>query len=208
VSRTPASGGARGEHGHVLPAREHGPGLTWWGAIFALIAAGMLLACILFAYAFLSALDGGWPPAGVPRPAMGLPAVATAVLLVSVLPALVVARAGVQGRPSLLQGAAAGAVLLGIVHLALQTSTYTALPMAPDEHAYGSVFILLLVLHHLLLASGIVAYGIVGLQVWGAPGERLRGTVRSLALWWCGLVAFWLLIFAVLYVSPLVLGGG
>jgi cytochrome c oxidase subunit III len=207
-SHPPEPGGTRREIRHVLPAVEHGPALSWWGAIFAVIAAGMLLASILFAYAFLSLQEGGWPPDGVARPGIGIPAVGTAVLLLSVLPALAVARAGSQGRPSLLQGGAVATAVLGAVQVGLQATTYAELPMAPDEHAYGSVFLLLLILHHLLVASGIVGYLMVALQVWAAPGERLRATARSLALWWCGLVGLWLLVFATLYLSPLVLGGG
>jgi cytochrome c oxidase subunit III len=206
VSRRPEPGETRKEIQHVLPAAEHGPALTWWGAVFALIAAGMLLACILFAYAFLSLQDGGWPPPGIGRPGLPVPAIATGALLLSVLPALAAARAGTRGRGTALQGAAFGTAALGVAHIALVASTYADLPVPPDEHAYGAVSILLLILHNLLVASGVVGYVIAGLQVWAAPGERLRGTVRSLALWWCGLAALWLLVFATLYLSPFVLG--
>ncbi len=100
------------------------------------------------------------------------------------------------------------AALLGVAHLGLQASTYTDLAMQPTEGAYGSVFILLLVLHHVGVLSGVVAFLVVSLQIWDRPGERQMGSARSLGLWWQGLVAYWLVVAALLYVSPLLFGGG
>jgi cytochrome c oxidase subunit 3 len=201
-------GGTRREVQSALPAAEHGPTLSWWATILGLVAVGMLLAGLLFTYGYLSLREGGWPPAGVPRPDVALPTVAALTLLASGIPAYLGQRAATAGRPLAIQGAAAATALLGVGHLVLQAMTYRDLPMAPAEHAYGSVFILLPVMHHLLLAAGIVGYLVVMAQVWGAPGERLRGTVRALSVWWFGHVGFWALIYGTLYLSPLVLGGG
>lgn len=208
MSPPPERAGTRPEYFAVLPAEEHGPTLSWWGTILAVISVGMFLSAILFAYAFLSLRDGGWPPDGVERPDLLVPSVATVVLLASGLPAYLAQRAAKARNGLLLQVTAVGAALLGTAHIVLQVSTYTDLPMQPDEHAYGSVFILLLVLHHLLLASGVVGFVMAAVQVWGRPGERLIGTTKGLVLWWFGLLGFWVLVFATLYVSPLALGGG
>lgn len=204
----PVPGGTRREIQSVLPAVEHGPTLSWWGTILGLIAAGMMLAAVLFAYAFLSLKQGGWPPSGVERPDLLVPTVAMVVLLGGGVPAYLAQRAAKTGRPLLLQGMCAGTALAGAGHIALQVMTYGTLPMAHDEHAYGSLLILLPILHHLLLAAGVVGFVVAALQVWGRPGERLRGTVRSLSLWWFGLTGLWVLIYGTLYLSPLVLGGG
>jgi cytochrome c oxidase subunit III len=204
----PVSGGTRREVSAVLPAAPHGPTLSWWGAIMAVTAFGMVLSAILFAYAFLSAQAQGWPPAGVERPGLLLPTIGTGLLLASIAPSLAVHRFGTTGRGGPLQGACAAAALLGAGHLVLQVLTYSDLPMRPQEGAYGSVFLLMLLLHHTALLSGVVGFAILLVQTWDEPGERLMGGARGLNLWWCGLVAMWLLVYATLYLSPLVFGQG
>jgi heme/copper-type cytochrome/quinol oxidase subunit 3 len=208
ISPEPESGGTRQEIQEVLPAYPHGPTLAWWGTVMGVISYGMVLVTVLFAYAFLAALAGGWPPAGVERPDLLVPSLATVVLVLSILPAVALQRAAKTERPGFLQSAGTALAAFGAVHLLLQASTYTDLPMAPTEGAYGSVFLVTLVLHHLGLAAGMVAGLMLAVQVWDRPGERIRGGAISLALWWYGMVGFWLLVYGTLYVSPLVLVGG
>jgi heme/copper-type cytochrome/quinol oxidase subunit 3 len=204
----PEPGGTRREIAHVLPAAPHGPHLSWWGAILGLIAVGMIQSAMLFAYAFLSAQVRGWPPAGVPRPGLLWPTVATGVLLVSLLPAAAASRAARSRSAGGLQAAAVLTALLGVAHLGIQAWTYTDLPMSPTQGAYGSVFVLTLAIHHLILAAPIVGFAILAVQVWDSPGERQQGGARALALWWQVTTAYWLLVYGTLYLSPLVLGGG
>jgi heme/copper-type cytochrome/quinol oxidase subunit 3 len=210
VHRTPPPdpGDARSEFRRVLPAEPHGPHLSWWGTVMALIAVGMLLSGALFAYAFLSAQVRGWPPEGVDRPDLLWPTISTAVLLASLVPATATLMAGRRGRPAVLQSSAFLTALLGIVHLVIQGWTYTDLPMAPTEGAYGSVFVLVVAIHHLILLAGIVGLLMLAVQVWGRPGERLMGGAQGLGLWWQVSTAYWLLVYGTLYLSPLIFGGG
>lgn len=208
ASPAPEPGGTRRAVQRVLPAEPHGPTLAWWGTLLGVIAYGMALAAVLFAYAYLGALAGGWPPTDAQRPALAQPTAATAVLVAAVVPAALLQRAAKRGASGLLQSSAAALPLVGALHLVLQGLTYTDLPMPPTEGAYGSVFLLTLILHHLGLFGGMVGGLILALQVWDEAGERARGTAMALGLWWYGMVGYWLLVYATLYVSPLVFGGG
>lgn len=206
IGPEPEPGGTRREVREVLPAYPHGPTLAWWGGLMVVIAYGMVMATVLFAYAYLSARTGGWPPAGVERPDLLLPSVATVVLLAGIAPAIALHRAGKTGRGGLLQAAGAALAGLGAAHLVLQGLTYTDLPMQPTEGAYGSVFILALILHHLGVLAGAVAGVLLALQVWDRPGERTRGGATGVALWWYALLGYWVLVYATLYLSPLLFG--
>jgi heme/copper-type cytochrome/quinol oxidase subunit 3 len=207
MSPPPESGSAREAYQHVLPADPHGPHLSWWGTIMGLIAVGMMLSALLFAYAFLSAQDRGWPPPGIERPGLLWPTVATLVLLGSLVPAGAAAFAGKHARGTLLQSSAFLTAVLGAVHLGIQVWTYTDLPVDPTEHVYGSVFVLTVAIHHLILLAGLVGFLVLAVQVWDRPGERQMGGARGLALWWGVTTAYWLLVYGTLYLSPLVFGG-
>lgn len=210
LSRTPPPepDRTRSELARVLPTHPHGPQLSWWGAILGLIAVGMILSGALFAYAYLSAQVRGWPPEGVERPGLLWPTISTGVLLASLVPATAASVAAKHGRPALLQSSAFLTALLGAVHLAIQGWTYTDLPMAPTEGAYGSVFVLTVAIHHLILVAALVGFLMLAVQVWGEPDDRQMGTGRALGLWWQVSTAYWLLVYGTLYLSPLVFGGG
>lgn len=210
VHRTPAPepGGSRSEFSRVLPAQDHGPQLSWWGTIMALIAVGMVLAAVLFSYAYLMARAGGWPPAGVERPGLFWPSVSTAVLLASIVPATAGSLAAKHGRMNVIQPSAFATALLGAAHLVIQGLTYADLPMEPSQGAYGSLFLLTLIIHHLILFSGVVGFLMLAVQIWGEPGERLLGGARGLGLWWQTTAVYWLLVYGVLYLSPLVFQRG
>jgi cytochrome c oxidase subunit III len=207
-SAPPEPGGSRSEFQRVLPAAPHGPHLSWWGTIMGLISVGMMLSAALFSYAYLTVRAEGWPPAGVERPDLLWPTVATGVLLVSVAPALAAFRAGKRGLAGPLQSSAWLTAALGAAHLGIQAWTYADLPLSPTQGAYGSVFLLTLILHHLILGAGLVGFLVLGVQVWGRPGERQMGGAQALALWWVVTTGFWLLVYATLYLSPLLLAGG
>jgi cytochrome c oxidase subunit III len=204
----PRPGDARSEFQRVLPAEPHGPHLSWWGTIMALIAVGMLLSGALFAYAFLSAQVRGWPPEGVERPGLLWPTIATGVLLLSCLPAVTALLAGRRARPALLQSSSVLTAVVGAAFLAVQAWTYTDLPMAPTEGAYGSVFVLTVAIIHLAQLAGLVGFLMLAVQIWDVPGERQMGGAQGLGLWWLVTTAFWLLVYGTLYLSPLVFGGG
>jgi cytochrome c oxidase subunit III len=204
----PDPGGSRSEFARVLPAQQHGPQLSWWGTIMGLIAVGMILAATMFAYAYLMARAEGWPPAGVERPGLLWPTVATGVLLVSLVPATIASLAGKHGRGGAMQTGALATALLGVVHLVIQGLTYRDLPMDPTEGAYGSLFVLNLAVHHLILLAAIVGFLMLAVQIWGEPGERQKGGARGLGLWWQVTTVYWLGVYGLLYLSPLIFQGG
>lgn len=208
ATSAPEPGGSRPELAGALPGEPHGPQLSWWGTIMGLIAVGMVLSAALFAYAYLSAQVRGWPPGGVDRPGLLWPTISTGILVASLVPATAASLAGKHGRPALLQSSAFLTALLGIGHLGIQAWTYTDLPMAPTEGAYGSVFVLTVAIHHLILVAAVVGFLMLAVQVWDRPGERQMGGARALGLWWQVTTAYWLGVYGTLYLSPLVFGGG
>lgn len=192
-----------------LPLRRGGHALSFPGVLLGIVALSMMQATLLFTYAYLSLQQGGWPPEGVPAPDRLLPGIATAVLLASLAPAIVLHRAARRRAGTAMQAAAVAVALLGLAFVALQAWSYTGLPVAVDEHAYGSVFVVNGVVQHLFALAGAVASLVVLVQVWGSqPAPRLRSGAVGLAAYWYFVVVDWLVVATVLYVSPAFLGGG
>lgn len=191
-----------------LSLRVGAGALSWPGAVLAVLALAMFQVTLLFAYGYLSLQVGGWPPEGVEAPGWGRPALATLLLLASG-GAAVALRAAARGRSGQgVQAAALAVLVLGAAFLAVQVPGYAELPVGPAEHAYGSAFVVNVVVQHTFAVAGIFACAVV-LQVWGdEPAARVRSAAAALALYWYFVVADWLLVAAVLYGSPVLSGGG
>jgi cytochrome c oxidase subunit I+III len=192
---------------HGLPVYLSGsraPG--WWAMVFIVMVFAVFLALLVFSYFYLRARAPIWPPPGIAPPGLLLPAVNAGLLLASVVPtawALAGIRRGERTR--LLFGLAAG-FGLGAAFLALQVVEYWQLGYALHTHAYTSLYYALVGFQTLLVLGGLVMSGVV--QLWGWLGYFNRWrflAVENAALYWYFVVVCWLVVFAVVYVSPRVL---
>jgi heme/copper-type cytochrome/quinol oxidase subunit 3 len=180
--------------------------IAWTGTLLGLIALGMALSAVLFTYAYLGVLQGGWPPPERGRPPVALPALATLALLSSAPPALAIQRAAREGRGGSVQVNAVAMAALGALFLGLQALHYPQVGLDPAADAYSSAFVLIVALHHAALLAGMGAALVTALQVWSSPDARVAATAASIGLYWVANVGAWLLVAAVLYVSPFVWG--
>lgn len=192
-----------------LPLRLGGNALSWPGVLLGVLALGMVQATLLFAYGYLSLREGGWPPPGVEAPGLARPAVATLLLVASGVAAVWLHAAARRRAGVAAQAAALAVALLGAAFLAVQVPSYAELPVAADQHAYGSALLVNGVVHHAFAVAGVLAALVVIVQAWGSePHPRSRSGAAGVATYWYFVVADWLLVAAVLYVSPAFFGGG
>src|SRR5689334_10325596 len=71
----------------VLPHLVAGSkSVDWWGMVLLILTEATLFAALLSSYFYLRFLNPAWPPAGIERPELVLPSVATVILLASSLP--------------------------------------------------------------------------------------------------------------------------
>ena len=74
----------------VLDSRS----LVWWGTIVMTVVESMVFAISIAGYFYLRMLASAWPPPRIGPPALGAATVTLAILIVSVIPAILLDRAG------------------------------------------------------------------------------------------------------------------
>ncbi len=173
------------------------------GMVMALASWSMLFASLFFAYAVLRMAASVWPPEGTaPLPRL-LPAINTAVLLLS---SVVLWRGADprRERPGALRRALGLTIGLGSLFLALQLAVWVPLwrhGFRIDSGIYASIFYGLTAFHALHVLAGLVA--LVWLLRGAREGRYVSGRqnpVRLTAMFWHFVDVVWLLMFVVVYV--------
>jgi len=167
--------------------------------MFLLLASlSMLFAATLVGYAVVRLGAAEWPPPGSP-PLPGSLALSTAVLLVSSVTMARAVRALEGGRATAVRRHLAATLALGLVFVALQGVSWSALTEARPADVttlFQFTFLMLCGLHALHVLGGLVALGLVTSGAW--RGRASPAAIRHTATYWHYLDAVWLLIFAVL----------
>lgn len=173
------------------------------GMIIALGSWAMMFGALFFAYAGVRSRALMWPPAGVPRLPVALPAVNTLVLLASSVALGQGIRALQRGRRGALAPWIAGAIALGATFLGLQLVMWSDLWSAglrPSTGVYGSVFYGLTALHAVHVAAGLVVLLLVFVRaLLGRYTEHSVTNVRIPAMFWHFVDVVWVLMFFALY---------
>jgi cytochrome c oxidase subunit 3 len=182
--------------------RELGP---YVGMIVFLACWGMCFAGLFFAYAVARMnVMTSWPPPGVTRLPIAIPAINTAVLAASSLTfhrGLSAVRAGRAGSLPAWLYLTLG---LGALFLVLQTVVWVSLyraGLSPSEGIYGSVFWMLTVFHalHVLSALAVGAW-LLPKALAGKFTASKHTAVRMGAMFWHFVDAIWVLMFFSVYV--------
>ncbi|HWE34176.1 MAG TPA: cytochrome c oxidase subunit 3 [Solirubrobacteraceae bacterium] len=159
----------------------------WWGMALFLCAEATLFGTLIGSYFYLDFDAHRWPPAGIARPSVVLPFIATGVLLATSVPMWLAARAARAGARRKVMLLIAGALLVQLCYLALQILLFRhdLRHFLPKGSAYGSIYFTLLVAHHAHVLLGIVLdLAVLGfVAVRGLTDYWLTG-VRGLALYW------------------------
>ena len=130
-----------------------------WGVLLLIATEFTLFASLIATYYYLRFKDVTWPPPGVPKPEVTLPLVFTGMLLVSVLPMAGAVRAAKAARVRAAWLLLAAATVIQATYLGLQIHLFfdDLAKFAPSDSAYGSIYYVLVGLHHAHVALGIAA---------------------------------------------------
>lgn len=171
-----------------------------WGMVLFLCAEIALFGTIFGAYYYLDFNAHRWPPAGIKPESIPAPSIATAWLVLTVVPIWLAARLVRRGA----RGAAIWSILLGLVvqagYLAFQIVLYIHdfHHFRPQDTAYGSIYYTMLTLHHAHVGFGLLLDLVL---IWKLTTRGLTNywliAVRGLALYWyvvAGLAVFVLLV--------------
>jgi cytochrome c oxidase subunit I+III len=178
-------------------------GSTRLGMHLLLAADAMVLVTLLVAYYTIRGGSARWPPSGV-QVGTYIPTVLT---ITAVMSALSVAWMLSAVRQNDQRNAFAAAVLTVVLGLAMANAQWYAMTNArfgPGDHAYGTLYHLLLGYHLAHLLAGLVMVGVVAVQTLaGHYGREDHEPVRATALFWQYGNLVWLTVLTTLFLlSP------
>ena len=180
----------------------------WWGMALVVATDATIFALLLASYGYLGfAGNGPWPPPGSERPQLAIPLVGTVVLLASSAP-IAWAEAGIRrGDVRRLAIGIGIAMALSAGFVVLQAIELTRKAFAPQTNAYGSAFFTITSFHGLHVIVALLLGAVLLVRAWRGGLDRERHlAVQNVALYWHFVGAVWIVILAVLYLSPQVTG--
>jgi heme/copper-type cytochrome/quinol oxidase subunit 3 len=172
----------------VASARGRGPAANGiWGMALFLCAEVALFGTMIGSYFYLDFDSHRWPPAPIKPESIPLPSIATAWLLLTLIPVGIAARQARVGE----RIRAVWLIMLGFAaqagYLAFQIILYVDdwHRFRPQGSAYGSIYYTLLTTHHAHVAIGLLLDLLIAwkLASKGLTNYWLIG-VRGLALYW------------------------
>jgi cytochrome c oxidase subunit III len=158
----------------------------WWGMALVIATELTLFSCLIATYFYLRFKSGSWPPSGIPKPSLALPAVLTCVLIASCAPVYAAVRAATAGRRRSAWRLLLAATVLQASYLGLQIHLFThdLGSFSPQDTAYGSIYFTLLGIHHAHVAIGLALdLWLLGRIFAGLTNYRLLA-LRVIALYW------------------------
>ncbi|MBV8432407.1 MAG: heme-copper oxidase subunit III [Solirubrobacterales bacterium] len=171
----------------LVSRRRKSPANGVWGMALFLCSEITIFGTLLATYFYLESDNRRWPPAGIKPPAVTLPLIATAVLVLSAIPVWLASRSARRGARGAVLGFISLALVLQCGYLAAQVLLFRhdLNQFRPQDTAYGSIYFTLLATHHAHVLVGIlldmVVLAYVSLR--GLTNYWLTG-VRNLALYW------------------------
>ena len=157
-----------------------------WGVLLLIATEFTLFASLIATYFYLRFKDPTWPPPGVPKPEVTLPLVFTGMLVVSVVPLAGAVGAAKAARVKLAWWLFALAAALQATYLGLQIHLFVDDfdRFTPSGSAYGSIYFLLLGLHHAHVAVGLAVDAWLLTKLLGGLTNYRLLALRVISYYW------------------------
>jgi cytochrome c oxidase subunit 3 len=187
-------------HGHRPARRNTRFGNGFLGVIFFLCSEVALFGALIFAYLYLRRSLGTWPPPGIPRLEVVLPAINTVVLITSGFFCHYAYTAIKLGRQLRFMLLLLLTIVFGAAFLGGQAYEYKHLHTAINHDIFGATFFTLTGLHGAHVSLGVLA--LIAVFMLGLRGRWTRDhnfAVHGVTLYWHFVDAVWVLLFAIFY---------
>jgi len=174
-----------------------------FGMLLFILTEALLFLCLFFAYFYLSRSHPRWPME--PPPKLMLASIMLGVLVVSSGVLYWGEEAIKKRRPQTARLAVGATIVLGIVFMVLQVFEYRdhLKTLKPTTNAYGSIFYTITSFHaaHLVIGLCMLVYVLFlpALEPMDRPPHR---PLHNAALYWHFVDLIWVIVVAVLYVTP------
>ena len=187
-------------HGHRPARRNTRFGNGFLGVIFFLCSEVALFGSLIFAYLYLRRSLGTWPPPGISRLEVALPAVNTVVLVTSGFFCHYAYTAIKHGRSLRFMVLLLLTIVFGAAFLGGQAYEYKHLHTAINHDIFGATFFTLTGLHGAHVSLGVLA--LIAVFLLGLRGRWTRDhnfAVHGVTLYWHFVDAVWVILFAIFY---------
>lgn len=190
-----------------IPVRPEGSrAVARWGMLLAILALGIVLATLVFSYLYLRLDVPTWPPFGLEQPDLLLPILASITVFGGAIAQFFAARGYRREQGAGLRIGLAVAAVASVIYTVLQVAHLSQLNFTPQTHAYGSIFYGLALVQTLFVLGGLLLSGVT--LFWTIAGERearAHPGTTEIALYWYFLAGAQVVVFATLYLLPMVL---
>jgi cytochrome c oxidase subunit III len=177
--------------------------LMWWGTVGFIMIEGSTLFICLVTYFYLRRNFATWPPQHIYRPALLIPTIQAALMLLSNIPMRMVDRAT---RRMDLAAVRTGMVICSVLIVAmavLRAFEFSALKVRWDTSAYGSVAWATLVAHATLLLLEMAETLVITVLLFQPDvEERDLSGVSDNALYWYFLTGVWIPLYVMVFLTP------
>lgn len=180
--------------------------LMWWGTVGFMVIEGWTLALIVAMYFYIRQNFVTWPPlthGRLPNPSLLIPTINLAVMLVSVIPAVLAHRAALRLDVAAVKLWLLVTSILSLAIPVLRWYELWALNVRWDTNAYGTAAWTIVGTHATLLLLDVADTVGLTLFYWFRPMPmKVMSDVVDNQFYWYFMVAIWLPIYLIVYVGP------
>jgi heme/copper-type cytochrome/quinol oxidase subunit 3 len=177
--------------------------LMWWGTLGYITIEGWTTALLIGAYLYLRQNYQAWPPLRTPNPSLLVPSINLGLMLVSIVPVWLVARAGKRLDDRGVRKWLVVSSIISLPILVLRWWELWALNTRWDTSAYGSAVWTIVGFHTSLLLLDVC--DTIGLTLFyflkPMPVKGCSDAADN-SFYWYFTVALWAAIYLIVYVGP------
>jgi heme/copper-type cytochrome/quinol oxidase subunit 3 len=177
--------------------------LAWWGTLGFMAIEGTTLFIAVVAYFYLSRNFQTWPPEHTMRPSVLWPTVQVLVLLASLIPTVLADRAAYRiDLPKLRQWFVV-MLIFEVLSVIIRWQEFLSLNVRWDSNAYGSAAWTLVGLHSTLLLADLFETAVLTAILFSSRlVDRHYSDATDVTFYWYFMVATWIPIYVIVYLSP------
>jgi len=177
--------------------------LMWWATLGFMVIEGWTLALLVAAYFYLRQNFEAWPPLRTPHPSLLIPTINLAIMLVSVLPAWLAARAAKRLDASGVKQWLLVSSLFAVVANVLRWWELWAINTRWDTNAYGTAAWTIVGFHwSLMLLDAVDTLGLTLFWFVRPMPESSFSDTADNSFYWYFTVGVWIPIYLIVYVGP------
>ena len=175
----------------------------FWGVLSIMSIEGTMFALMAASYFYLRGGARLWPPAGTFHPGVGLTTANLVILLVSIVPMALAAKAAKRQDLPAIRLWLIVATILCITSLALRWAVLQHLTFRWDSHAYGSLIWTTAALHTVHVVTGTCENLLfIVLLTKGPVEDKHMDDLWLNSLYWYFVVACWVPFYCIFFLDP------